>query len=84
MLLLHFSCVTTHPLSSAGNECVTLDAAEQYDLVVDAMFGFSFKGAPRPPFDRLLAALKPAANPPKVVSVDIPSGAARKAGVFCK
>ena len=28
--------------------------AEQYDLVLDSMFGFSFKGAPRPPFDKLL------------------------------
>lgn len=28
--------------------------AEQYDLVLDSIFGFSFKGAPRPPFDKLL------------------------------
>jgi hypothetical protein len=34
-------------------------------------------GAPRPPFDTLLAALAPAAQPPVVVSVDIPSGAGR-------
>ena len=30
--------------------------AERYDLVLDSMFGFSFKGAPRPPFDKLLEA----------------------------
>jgi hypothetical protein len=31
-------------------------------------------GAPRPPFDTLLAALGPSAQPPVIVSVDIPSG----------
>ena len=28
--------------------------AERYDVVLDALFGFSFKGAPRPPFDAIL------------------------------
>ncbi len=28
----------------------------QFGLVLDAMFGFSFKGDPRPPFDALLQA----------------------------
>mmetsp|Transcript_38225 Transcript_38225/g.108030 ORF Transcript_38225/g.108030 Transcript_38225/m.108030 type:complete len:116 (+) Transcript_38225:271-618(+) len=41
---------------------------------MDAMFGFSFHGAPRPPFDGILAALGPEAKPPPIVSVDIPSG----------
>lgn len=27
---------------------------QQHDLVIDSLFGFSFKGAPRPPFDVLL------------------------------
>jgi hypothetical protein len=27
---------------------------QRHDLVIDALFGFSFKGAPRPPFDGLL------------------------------
>ena len=43
-----------------------------YDVVVDALFGFSFKGAPRPPFDTVLATLCQVTRP--VVSVDIPSG----------
>jgi hypothetical protein len=30
--------------------------AERYDVVLDAMFGFSFKGTPRPPFDALVEA----------------------------
>ena len=45
-----------------------------YDVVLDALFGFSFKGSPRPPFDALLKLLTPTADPPAVVSVDIPSG----------
>ncbi len=28
----------------------------RFDLVLDALFGFSFKGDPRPPFDALLQA----------------------------
>jgi len=48
--------------------------SEQTDVVVDAMFGFSFKGDPRPPFDKILAALVPEASPPPIASVDIPSG----------
>ena len=43
-----------------------------FDVVVDALFGFSFKGAPRPPFDTVLATLSEITRP--LVSVDIPSG----------
>ena len=43
-----------------------------YDVVLDAVFGFSFRGAPRPPFDALLEAL--AATTAPLVSVDTPSG----------
>jgi NAD(P)H-hydrate repair Nnr-like enzyme with NAD(P)H-hydrate epimerase domain len=62
-------------------ESLSEPLTEHYDLVVDAMFGFSFKGIPRPPFDRIVKMLgvPPGANPtetgvPPVVSVDIPSG----------
>lgn len=48
------------------------------DIVLDAMFGFSFKGQPRPPFDSLIAALvatkTKSKSGPKIVAVDIPSG----------
>lgn len=27
---------------------------EQYDIVVDSIFGFGFTGAPRPPFDKII------------------------------
>jgi len=41
--------------------------------VVDCIFGFSFKGAVRPPFDAVLPALAAEGAPP-IISVDIPSG----------
>ena len=31
---------------------------ERYDVVLDAMFGFSFTGQPRPPFDAILGVRK--------------------------
>eukprot|EP00877_Chromochloris_zofingiensis_P011474 jgi/Chrzof1/6580/Cz19g01230.t1 len=45
-----------------------------YDVIIDAIFGFSFKGTPRPPFDTILQLLQPSSSPPAIVSVDIPSG----------
>lgn len=55
-------------------ELLQAPLTNRYDVVVDALFGFSFKGEPRPPFDAILAALAPGASPPSIVSVDIPSG----------
>lgn len=44
-----------------------------YQVVVDAIFGFSFKGASvRPPFDQVLRSLQQVKVP--IASVDIPSG----------
>lgn len=45
---------------------------EVYNLVVDAIFGFSFKGAVREPFGDILSQLKKITVP--IASVDIPSG----------
>lgn len=45
---------------------------EVYSLVVDAIFGFSFKGAVREPFNSILSTLKHVTVP--IASVDIPSG----------
>ncbi len=42
------------------------------DVVVDSVFGFSFSGVVRPPFDKLIVAMKDSRAP--IVSVDIPSG----------
>lgn len=47
-------------------------AAGDYDIVLDALFGFGFKGNPRPPFDIILKDLSKGTIP--VVSVDVPSG----------
>jgi len=45
---------------------------DDYRLVVDAIFGFSFKGNARPPFAEALSTLTDVKIP--VCSVDIPSG----------
>ncbi|KAL2080147.1 hypothetical protein ACEWY4_023940 [Coilia grayii] len=45
---------------------------EAYNLVVDAIFGFSFQGAVREPFGAILSTLKKITIP--IASVDIPSG----------
>ncbi|KAG2462243.1 NNRE epimerase, partial [Polypterus senegalus] len=45
---------------------------EAYNLVVDAIFGFSFKGAVREPFNSIIGTLKKVTIP--IASVDIPSG----------
>jgi len=44
----------------------------EYKLVVDAIFGFSFKGNARPPFGDVLSALKEVKIP--ICSIDVPSG----------
>ncbi|KAI8924323.1 YjeF N-terminal domain-containing protein [Entophlyctis helioformis] len=44
----------------------------QSDLVLDGIFGFSFSGEIRPPFDTLISALRVCGKP--IVSIDIPSG----------
>jgi pyridoxal 5'-phosphate synthase / NAD(P)H-hydrate epimerase len=47
-----------------------------WSVVVDALLGFGARGPPRPPLDRLIAALSPRADPPPppVLAVDVPSG----------
>ncbi|KAJ8357971.1 hypothetical protein AAFF_G00047800 [Aldrovandia affinis] len=45
---------------------------EAFNLVVGAIFGFSFQGAVREPFGTILATLKKATVP--ITSMDIPSG----------
>ncbi|KAJ1952390.1 hypothetical protein GGI12_006253, partial [Dipsacomyces acuminosporus] len=47
-------------------------AVEGSELIVDALFGFSFHGSVRPPFDEVLATLRSTRKP--LISVDIPSG----------
>jgi NAD(P)H-hydrate epimerase len=46
-------------------------ALSDTNVVMDAIFGFSFKGDPRAPFDTVIDALKQTDKP--IVSIDIPS-----------
>ena len=50
----------------------------QYDIVIDAIFGFSFSGdSIREPFKKIISdikQLKKDQNTPAIVSVDVPSG----------
>jgi NAD(P)H-hydrate epimerase len=58
-------------------------ALKSSDVILDAIFGFSFKGPIRAPFDSALPMLSTSGLP--IVSVDIPSGwdveAGNEAGV---
>lgn len=55
-----------------GKESLTPDFLSRFDVVVDAVFGFSFSGEPREPFRSALTAM---ANCRRgIVAVDAPSG----------
>lgn len=58
------------PFLSELPEAAVID--EAYNLVIDAIFGFSFKGAVREPFGTILDALKKVTLP--IASIDVPSG----------
>ena len=45
---------------------------EDCDIIIDALFGFSFKGEIRQPFKTIIEAMEKYEN--KIISVDIPSG----------
>ncbi|XP_047946642.1 pyridoxine/pyridoxamine 5'-phosphate oxidase 1, chloroplastic-like [Salvia hispanica] len=62
-------------------EDLPVDLSTSFDIVLDAVFGFSFQGSPRPPFDDIIQRLVALGDPneknqksPVLVSVDIPSG----------
>ena len=59
-------------LRDAGRDAVETHAVEQADVVVDALFGTGFRGAPRPEAAALIERINAAAAP--VVAVDVPSG----------
>lgn len=61
------------PESGAGPsaEAAFEEELKKTDVVMDAIFGFSFSGEPRAPFDVVIQALKKTKKP--IVSVDIPS-----------
>ena len=61
-----------------GEDAAAADAPEAFDVILDAVFGFSFDPARgvRPPYEAPLRAMRRRAGGtlPPVVSVDIPSG----------
>jgi len=54
------------------------DGLSSYALIVDSLFGFSFKGPPQPPYQGLINAMASSSSShsrvPPVLSVDVPSG----------
>ncbi|KAF1318672.1 Yjef family domain-containing protein, partial [Globisporangium splendens] len=55
------------------DQVATADAVDtSFDLIVDGIFGFSFEGSIRAPFDDVISTLKQCQTP--IVSIDIPSG----------
>ncbi len=64
--------IAARVLSEAGREAVETADPEGYDVLVDALFGTGFRGAPRPEAARLIERINACGAP--VVSVDLPSG----------
>ncbi len=64
--------VAARILREAGHASDETTDPDGYDVVVDALFGTGFRGAPRPEAAELIARINAASAP--VVSVDLPSG----------
>mmetsp|Transcript_15254 Transcript_15254/g.19352 ORF Transcript_15254/g.19352 Transcript_15254/m.19352 type:complete len:147 (-) Transcript_15254:1974-2414(-) len=62
------------PVSSSVEDFKSQHMKDEWEIIVDALFGFSFKPPVRAPFDDLLPALVELSKTVPVVSVDIPSG----------
>ncbi|XP_009775272.1 pyridoxine/pyridoxamine 5'-phosphate oxidase 1, chloroplastic isoform X1 [Nicotiana tabacum] len=64
-----------------SEEQLSVQLSSDYDIIVDAIFGFSFHGTPRLPFDSLIRKLVSVRNQQcthqkaaVIISVDVPSG----------
>src|SRR4051794_21287699 len=64
--------IAARVLREAGLEAVETDAVEGCDVVIDALFGTGFHGAPRPAAAALIGRINACRLP--VVAVDVPSG----------
>ena len=64
--------IAARVLREAGREAVETDAVEGCDVVIDAIFGTGFHGAPRPDAAAMIERINAAGLP--VVAVDLPSG----------
>ena len=70
-----------HQATACGVRFLSLEASGfgesgcDYDFVLDCLFGFSFKGAPRAPYDAIVQALGRASRRgERIVACDVPSG----------
>ncbi len=64
--------VAARVLREAGREAEETEDVEDFDVIVDALFGTGFSGSPRPDAAALIDRINRAAAP--VVAVDVPSG----------
>lgn len=64
--------IAARVLREAGLEAVETDAVEGCDVVIDALFGTGFHGAPRPAAAAMIERINACRLP--VVAVDVPSG----------
>ena len=64
--------IAARALREAGLDVEETDAPEGYDVVIDALFGTGFHGAPRADAASLIERINACGSP--VVSVDLPSG----------
>jgi NAD(P)H-hydrate epimerase len=64
--------IAARVLREAGRDAVETDDPEGFDVIVDALFGTGFRGAPRPEAAALIERINAAGVP--VLAVDLPSG----------
>lgn len=62
-----------HPLLTDADLAANLARLHDAQVVVDALLGTGFRGAPRPPLDRIIRAINAVPNA-TVVAIDLPSG----------
>ncbi|TDH65897.1 hypothetical protein CCR75_002045 [Bremia lactucae] len=68
------------PIAEHIQDASIVDAS--YDVILDGIFGFSFSGNIRPPFDHIVKTLQNCQTP--IVSIDIPSAWHVEKGVHAK
>jgi ADP-dependent NAD(P)H-hydrate dehydratase / NAD(P)H-hydrate epimerase len=64
--------IAARVLREAGRDAAETDAPEEFDVIVDALFGTGFRGQPRPEAAALIERINATGAP--VIAVDIPSG----------
>jgi NAD(P)H-hydrate epimerase len=72
----HYSKLVSQSLDVGVKFVDSIPENEKYNAVVDAIFGFSFKGEPREPFSTIIAEMirMQKESDSVIISVDVPSG----------